>query len=220
MSSMPAPSRAATLIASTTTTTICQYPDPKKCTKTSPTKTPTATPIITSVTRRSRWPNDIPSEIIAVTGAKNGRLWCSTSLATHQAVAAPRPHWTMKNIRLTSRSVRALASRRERRAARARSTVDTSAVLAVGRLEQRLQRAQVVLVGVGGQVQPVGGLRETLGGREPFVVGRARRGSGNPRARCRAAPGPPRRTGSGGRPGCRCLAPRAGRRRRGPRPGS
>ena len=172
MSSMPAPSRAATLIDSTTTTMICQNPDPKKCTKTSPTKTPTATPIITSVTRRSRWPKDMPSEIIAVTGAKNGRSWWRTSLATHQAVAAPRPHWTMKNIRLTSRSVRARPRGAERRAARARSTVDTSAVLAVGGLEQRPERAQVVLVRVGGQVQPVGRLRESLGGREPFVVGR------------------------------------------------
>ncbi len=33
---------------------------------------------------------------MAVTGAKNGWGWFSTLPATHQAAAAPTPHWRMK----------------------------------------------------------------------------------------------------------------------------
>ena len=54
--SCPAPTRLASDMASATTTMICQTPVPKTCTKTSPTKTPSATPIATSTPRRSRLP--------------------------------------------------------------------------------------------------------------------------------------------------------------------
>ena len=43
-------------------------------------KTPSATPTVTSATRRSRWPYDVPSETTAATGAKNGAGGPRTSL--------------------------------------------------------------------------------------------------------------------------------------------
>ena len=103
---------------------------PKTCTNASPTNTPTATPTMTSKNRRRRWPNDIPSDTIAVTGAKNGRGWCSTAVAISHARAAPTPHWTMKKIRPSSRRLRACACDRARAAAPVanRSAVLTSAV--------------------------------------------------------------------------------------------
>ena len=105
------------VMAITTTTAICHTPLPKRWTNRSPVNTPTATPIITSATLRSRWPNDMPRQMIAVTGAKNGRSCWSRSEATHHAAAAPSPHCTMKNSRLTTRRVRAVASTLDRCAA-------------------------------------------------------------------------------------------------------
>ena len=61
-------------MATATTTTICHAPVPKTATKTSPTKTPSATPIATSTPRRSRFPYVTLSTRIAATGAKNGAL--------------------------------------------------------------------------------------------------------------------------------------------------
>ena len=55
-SSVPCPNSTAIVIAVVATTAICQTPEPKKLTKMSPTRTPIATPIVTSMTRRSRCP--------------------------------------------------------------------------------------------------------------------------------------------------------------------
>ncbi len=68
----PAPARTASDIATMHTAAICHTPTPKKCTNTSPTSTPIATPTVNSATRRRRLPYVKPRQIIAVTGAKNG----------------------------------------------------------------------------------------------------------------------------------------------------
>ena len=59
-------------MASATTIMICHTPVPNTCTKTSPTKTPSATPMATSTPRRSRFPYVTLSTRIAATGAKKG----------------------------------------------------------------------------------------------------------------------------------------------------
>ena len=50
----PPSSRVAIAIETSTTAAICHGPLPATCTKTSAMKTPTATPMATSKTRRSR----------------------------------------------------------------------------------------------------------------------------------------------------------------------
>ena len=52
----PPSSRVAIAIETRTTAAICHGPLPATWTKTSAVKTPTATPMATSKTRRSRWP--------------------------------------------------------------------------------------------------------------------------------------------------------------------
>ena len=54
--SCPPSSRNADDIASATISAICQPPDPSPATSRSARNTPTATPTVTSATRRSRWP--------------------------------------------------------------------------------------------------------------------------------------------------------------------
>ena len=44
--------------------------------------------MLTSATRRSRWPYDVPRHSTAATGAKKGVEWPNTALATTQATAA------------------------------------------------------------------------------------------------------------------------------------
>ena len=52
-------------------------------------KTPTATPMVTSATRRSRWPYDVPRLTTAATGAKNGVGWSKQRrVAMNQATPA------------------------------------------------------------------------------------------------------------------------------------
>ena len=52
----PWPSRTAVVMARLTINAICQPPVPSQWVSRSPTKTPIATPTVTSATRRSRWP--------------------------------------------------------------------------------------------------------------------------------------------------------------------
>ena len=59
-------------MASVTITTSCHAPLPIASTSRSATNTPTATPMVTSTTRRSRWPYDVPRLTTAAIGAKSG----------------------------------------------------------------------------------------------------------------------------------------------------
>lgn len=82
----------ATDIASTTTKLICHGPLPIPEMIRSPIPIPTVTPATNSNERRSRAPNDRPSETTAAIGAKNG-AWCPiTVVATHHANPAAKAH--------------------------------------------------------------------------------------------------------------------------------
>ena len=91
-SRVPWSSSSAADIARVTINAICRPPMPSHWVSMSPTKTPTATPMVTSPTRRSRWPYDVPRLTTAATGAKNGRTWWKTSKATYHAIAAAIAH--------------------------------------------------------------------------------------------------------------------------------
>ena len=72
--SCPPSSRNAADIARATISASCQAPLPICTTRRSAMSTPTATPMVTSATRRSRWPYDVPRLTTAAIGAKNG-VW-------------------------------------------------------------------------------------------------------------------------------------------------
>lgn len=78
----------AAVMASPTTTAICQVPVPIAETNASAIAMPTATPTAISTARRRRWPTVSPRVITAATGAKNARSCPNTSVATSQAMAA------------------------------------------------------------------------------------------------------------------------------------
>ena len=111
INSTPASSRIAADIASATTTTICHSPRPKRWVNRSAIPIPTEQPMLTSATRRSRWPYDVPRQSTAATGAKNGSVCPNTAGRDSQATAGRDAHCPI---------IQALArSRRSRAAARA-----------------------------------------------------------------------------------------------------
>ena len=112
---------------------ICHTPEPKNRTNTSPTSTPTATPMAISTPRRIRWPKVTPRVMIAATGAKNGIWWPSRCSATNQARPAVTAVCRIRNQRDRQRSTRRTASPGPRRAVRplrsyARSVICHNAV--------------------------------------------------------------------------------------------
>ncbi len=88
--------------------------------------TPRATPAVTSATRRSRWPYDVPRLTMAATGAKNGAGWSSRCRASSQATDAATAHWPMCQDRAPSRRTRARTDIRPRRRARGPSSPESS----------------------------------------------------------------------------------------------
>src|SRR5689334_7064124 len=93
-------------MASTTTTSTCHGPAPNRCANTSPMNTPSATPTVTSATRRRRRPYPSPRLTIAATGAKNGVGWPTMNRASDHASAAATAHWAMYHPYRRSRSTR------------------------------------------------------------------------------------------------------------------
>ena len=76
--------------------------------------------MVTSATRRSRCPYDVPRLTTAAIGAKNG-VWCpSTSLATSQATPAAIAHWAIAQRLDCHRFTRARNDSRLRLQARSR----------------------------------------------------------------------------------------------------
>ena len=72
MNSCPPSSRIAVDMASATMIVSCHQPDPMPATIRSARNTPTATPTVTSATRRRRCPYVVPRLTTAAIGAKNG----------------------------------------------------------------------------------------------------------------------------------------------------
>src|SRR2546423_718484 len=75
---------------------------------------PSATPRTSSTTRRSRCPTDTFSAITAAIGAKNGRWWCSRSLATSQANPAATAACAANSSAARTRRQRSLSVARDR----------------------------------------------------------------------------------------------------------
>ena len=72
MKSCPPSSRTAVDMASATMIVSCHQPEPMPATIRSARNTPTATPTVTSATRRRRCPYVVPRLTTAAIGAKNG----------------------------------------------------------------------------------------------------------------------------------------------------
>ncbi len=85
---VPPSSSTAADMASATARATCHGPVPIAEMSTSPTPMPRDTPTISSTTRRSRWPSEMPSETTAAIGAKNAWLCPITSCASSQASPA------------------------------------------------------------------------------------------------------------------------------------
>jgi hypothetical protein len=86
----PLSSQTAIVIARATTSAICQAPLPMTAINRSPIPTPTLTPTTSSTARRIR---RAPFRLTtAAIGAKNGRWWPISSVATHQAIPAATAH--------------------------------------------------------------------------------------------------------------------------------
>ncbi len=134
---MPASSSSAVDIARKTIRPSCHAPEPMPATSTSATKTPIATPMVTSATRRSRCPYDVPRETTAAMGAKNGWSCPTRSAATNQATAAAIAHCSTTQRLDFQRAMRPRSDRRLRDHIR---SSDAST-------EARLVRGQTTLVG-------------------------------------------------------------------------
>ncbi len=93
VTSAPPPSSTEMIMARPSTRAICQGPVPIQLMSRSPTPMPTLTPTTSSTTRRSRCcPMPTPMQMTTAMGAKNGRGWPNTSVATSQAMAAATEH--------------------------------------------------------------------------------------------------------------------------------
>ena len=106
MKSWPPSSSTAVDIASATMIVSCHHPEPMPATIRSARKTPTATPTVTSATRRRRCPYDVPRLTTAAIGAKNGVAWPTTSCAMNQATPAAIAHWPICQLFDCHRSAR------------------------------------------------------------------------------------------------------------------
>ena len=113
----PEPSSSATDIDSETTTASCHHPAPSATTNRSATAIPSVTPSTTSIARRPRSPWVSPSVMIADTGAKNGAVWPTTSVAISHAIVAASVAWRMVRAASRSRCALVRADSRERSAA-------------------------------------------------------------------------------------------------------
>ena len=81
-----------------------------------------ATPSASSTRARPRWPTVRPSVMIAETGAKNGRGWPNTSVATSHATDAATAICTIEREASARRSKRGRIESRERSAASSTSS--------------------------------------------------------------------------------------------------